>query len=97
MVGGQRLPAVAAVISPPLSSPGAPSLTVSSSHLEPFKDGAPLRLQQFAALVGQTPAGPCVHAGDFNARKAEDSKFEKLVRTCWGVDCCCHWLLLPSN
>ena len=53
---------------------------VSSSHLEPFNGGAPIRLEQatnlFQLLSEVTPN--FIMAGDYNMRKAEDCRVEQL-------------------
>jgi endonuclease/exonuclease/phosphatase family metal-dependent hydrolase len=68
------LPSVAATI----EFPNGASVAVSSSHLAPFKDGAPDRLVQCATLMSlmSERADDCVLLGDFNARAAEDRGME---------------------
>jgi hypothetical protein len=68
------LPSVAAAI----EFPNGAIVAVSSSHLAPFKDGAPHRLVQCAALMSlmSERADDCVLLGDFNARASEDKGLE---------------------
>jgi endonuclease/exonuclease/phosphatase family metal-dependent hydrolase len=61
-----------------LCLPDAPNVTVVSSHLTPFADGAQERTRQLTCLVAQVATDLCVFAGDFNMRKAEDAVAEKL-------------------
>jgi len=61
-----------------LCLPDAPNVTVVSSHLAPFADGAQERTRQLTCLVAQVATDLCVFAGDFNMRKAEDAVAEKL-------------------
>lgn len=67
-------PSVAAII---LIGENQP-IIVSSSHLAPFKENAPARLQQIEALTKTVSCltSHAIHSGDFNMRKAEDKKME---------------------
>ena len=54
--------------------PDAPSLYFAGCHLEPFTEGAPMRLQQVKAALGCLPAGcRLVLAGDMNMRVKENA------------------------
>jgi tyrosyl-DNA phosphodiesterase 2 len=69
----ESIPSVAAI----LLFSNNQSLAVSSSHLAPFKDNAPMRLQQVEILTTASNIRKhAIHAGDFNMRKAEDKQME---------------------
>jgi hypothetical protein len=55
------------------------SIVLGSCHLEPFKEGASIRLGQTRRIVQAVPENlPFILAGDFNMRQDEDEKVENL-------------------
>ena len=70
----KHLPSVATTI----ALPNETKITVSSSHLAPFKEGADQRLMQCMTLLDcmYTESPNCILLGDMNMRVAEDVNIE---------------------
>lgn len=76
-----HLPSVAATI----ELPNKTKISVSSSHLAPFKEGAYQRLTQCTALMElmNQRTDNCILLGDFNTRAAEDKGIESTCDGGW--------------
>ena len=73
--------------------PNNTTISVASSHLEPFKTGARVRRRQCQDLrdsLAHGSANNMILLGDFNARQSEDKDMEKIV----GIDA---WKSCGSN
>jgi endonuclease/exonuclease/phosphatase family metal-dependent hydrolase len=61
-----------------LKLPGAPAITIASSHLSPSKEGAAARLGELTTLVNEIPTANFILCGDMNMRTAEDNPAQGL-------------------